>query len=122
MGKHSLRSLQTVRVGLGVRFLDSWASQMLTEWGPSGWIYPRAEGKRARRESTSWVPRGGESLPCLAGGLSWWSPWLGAQKGFLQEIKLSSLEEDLLHCSPDEKRQSVLGFKPFIVMVKSCDE
>ena len=41
-------------------------------------------------------------------GLAWWRPWLRIQRGLLWEVRCSSLEEDLLHCSstvdPNEKR------------------
>ena len=42
----------------------------------------------------------------------WWKLCLEMQGGLLQEIRSSSLEEDLLYCSsladPDEKRQSMV--------------
>jgi hypothetical protein len=43
-------------------------------------------------------------------GFAWWKPCLRNQGGLLQEIRWSSLEEDLLHCSStaDEKRQSMV--------------
>jgi hypothetical protein len=55
--------------------------------------------------------RGGESLACSVGVLAWWRPWLEVLRSLLQEIRHSSLDKDLLHCSPWQipmKRQSMI--------------
>jgi hypothetical protein len=72
----------------------------------------QGKGKRRGGESSDWFLHKGECL--------WLAPaaWLGGdqcletQGGLLLEIRCSSLEEDLFHCSslvdPDEKRQSMV--------------
>lgn len=56
------------------------------------------------------VPAGRRTLACSAHGLAWWRPESGNTE--------RPLEEDLLHCSP----QQSYGNKAFIVMAESLDE
>lgn len=91
------------------RFSGSWGPQMplnaAEELGMEG--VPKAKGK-GQEES---APAGSQGSPWLgqAGGLLGWQPWLRTRGGLLWEIRCSSLEGDLVHCSstadPHEKRQ-----------------
>jgi hypothetical protein len=89
-------------------------------WEQSGGL--RAGSSPGRREKgRKRAPTGShldkrESLACLSVGLAWWWLWLGVQRGLPQDIRLCSLEEDLLHCSHRGSlwEEAVHGFKAFI--------
>jgi hypothetical protein len=112
VGEVSLRSPGTLELAGGglwvctesrdLRFSDSWTPHMpleavedlRTEWGPSLNL-ARGQRESGGGESFSWVPQGWASIL----GMTWWRPWLGVLRGLLQEIRHSSLDKDLLHCS-----------------------
>lgn len=86
-GEHSLRPLGTARVSSGIAgpaerlgpsgsqtlgYPDAAGSLRRAENRVGAHRLDLAQGGRGKEVSSGRVPRGGEPLACLAGGLAWW--------------------------------------------------
>jgi hypothetical protein len=95
--------------------------------GPSELDLAERKGK-GELQLAHLAPGRRESLACSAGGLASWRPWLRELRGILWETRQGSVPLlptkacSIAPHSGSRWKETVHGFKGFIVMAESCDE